>query len=107
MTSPLSYYIDIFPTSGHLEFAAILPSPRCSKCFTLLLSAGITPEASIRYKDEANLLEAARDPGAVYTGEILPVKMRWNLDSISRFSFFGEIATMFKTLLAVLEKEYA
>lgn len=74
---------------------------------TLLLPAGITSEASIRYKDEAKLLAAAGDPDAVYLETILPEKMRWNLDSISRFSFFGEIATMFRTLLAVLGKEYA
>lgn len=32
---------------------------------TLLLPAGITSEASIRYKDEAELLEAAADPDTI------------------------------------------
>lgn len=73
---------------------------------TLLLPAGITSEASIRYKDEAALLEAAADTDTVYMQRILPEKMRWNLDSLARFSFCGEIATMFRTLLAVLGRKY-
>lgn len=73
---------------------------------TLLLPAGITSEASIRYKDEATLLDIADDVDRVYIEEVLPGKMRYNLDSIRRFSFFGDIATMFRTVFAVLGKEY-
>ena len=73
---------------------------------TLLLPAGITSEASIRYKDEAELLEAAADPDKVYVEEIVPQKMKYNLKSIKEFSFFGDIATMFRTVFAVLGKEY-
>ena len=74
---------------------------------TLLLPAGITSEASIRYKDEAALLEHAVDVDRVYMEDVLPGKMKYNLDSIRRFSFWGEIATMIRTVLAVLGKEYA
>ena len=73
---------------------------------TLLLPAGITSEASIRYKDEAELLEAAADPDRVYVEEIVPQKMKYNLQSIMEFSFIGEIKTMFRTVFAVLGKEY-
>lgn len=73
---------------------------------TLLLPAGITSEASIRYKDEAELLEAATDPDKVYIEEIVPHKMKYNLQSIEKFSFWGDIATMFRTVFAVLGKEY-
>lgn len=73
---------------------------------TLLLPAGITSEASIRYKDEAELLNAADDVDRVYIQEVLPGKMKYNLQSIRHFSFLGEIATMFRTVLAVLGKEY-
>ena len=99
--------------SGNMSFVGTRPEAvqyveayRPEYRATLLLPAGITSEASIRYKDEARLLEATGDPDAVYMEKVLPEKMRWNLDSISRFSFFGEIATMFRTLLAVLGKEY-
>lgn len=74
---------------------------------TLLLPAGITSEASIRYKDEAALLESAEDTDKVYMETILPAKMRWNLDSLASFTCLREIATMFRTLLAVLGREYA
>ena len=73
---------------------------------TLLLPAGITSEASIRYKDEYKLLSEADDIDRVYMEEVLPNKMKWNLESIMDFSIFGEIATLFRTVLAVLGKEY-
>ena len=74
---------------------------------TLLLPAGITSEASIRYKDEAELLEAADDVDKVYMEEVLPGKMKFNLQSIKEFSFIGEIRTMFRTVFAVLGKDYS
>ena len=73
---------------------------------TLLMPAGITSEASIRYKDEDKLLNAADDVDDVYVNEVLPAKMKWNLESIRRFSFLREILTMFRTVLAVLGKDY-
>ena len=71
---------------------------------TLLLPAGITSEASIRYKDEDKLLNAADDVDNVYLEQVLPEKMKWNLESVKQFRFWGEIATMFRTVFAVLEK---
>ena len=68
---------------------------------TLLMPAGITSEASIRYKDEAKLLNAASDIDAVYVQQVLPEKMKWNLESIKRFRFLREILTMFRTIAAV------
>lgn len=69
---------------------------------TLLLPAGVTSEASIEYKDEAELLDQADNVDSVYINEVLPEKMKYNLDSIKEFSFFKEIATMFRTVFAVL-----
>ena len=69
---------------------------------TLLLPAGVTSEASIQYKDEADLLDQADDVDSVYIDEVLPEKMKYNLNSIKEFSFFNEIATMFRTVFAVL-----
>lgn len=73
---------------------------------TLLMPAGITSEACIRYKDEEKLLHAADDMDDVYLNQVLPAKMVWNLDSIMRFRFLREILTMIRTILAVLGKEY-
>lgn len=73
---------------------------------TLLLPAGITSEASIRYKDEAELLESADDVDRVYIEDVLPGKMKFNLQAIKEFSFMREIATMFRTVFAVLGKDF-
>lgn len=73
---------------------------------TLLLPAGITSEASIRYKGEAELLDAADDVDRVYVEDVLPGKMKYNLASIKDFTFFSEIATMVRTVFAVLGKDY-
>ena len=73
---------------------------------TLLLPAGITSECSIRYKDEDKLLDAADDADKVYVERVLPEKMKWNLKSITEFSFRADIRTMFRTVAAVLGKEY-
>ena len=73
---------------------------------TLLMPAGITSEASIRYKDEDQLLDAADDVDKVYLNEVLPAKMEWNLESIRDFSFFDDLRTMVRTVLAVAGKEY-
>ena len=73
---------------------------------TLLLPAGVTSDASIYYKSEAELLEKAEDADKIYIEEILPTKMYYNLKSIEKFSFFGDIGIMFKTVFAVLGKEY-
>ena len=70
---------------------------------TLLLPAGITSEASIRYKDEADLLSVADDVDQVYIEKVLPKKMKYNLESIEKFSFIKELILMFKTILAVVK----
>lgn len=73
---------------------------------TLLLPAGITSEASIAYKDEAKLLDglAPEEVDKVYMVKVLAAKMQWNLRSIKKFSFLGELGTMFKTVGAVSKK---
>lgn len=71
---------------------------------TLLLPAGITSEASIRYKDESELLNRIGDVDKIYLEEVLPQKMRYNLRSIQKFSFLNDIFVMSKTIIAVLKK---
>ena len=69
---------------------------------TLLLPAGVTSEASIRYKDEDELLKDAVDVDEVDIQKILPEKMRWNLRAIRRFSLPGELSTMVRTVFHVM-----
>jgi len=99
--------------NGDMSFVGTRPEvPKYVKKYTkemratLLLPAGITSEASIRYKDEAELLDAAEDVDQVYVKKVLPGKMKYNLESIRKFSFVGELITMVRTVLAVLGKDY-
>ena len=68
---------------------------------TLLLPAGVTSLASIKFKDEAELLEKADDVDKAYIEEILPQKMKYNLEYIENFSFSGDIKLIFKTVAEV------
>ena len=105
----LCQLIDIF--RGTMTFVGTRPEvPKYVAAYTpemmatLLLPAGVTSEASILYKDEAELLDAADDVDAVYIRDVLPGKMKYNLDALKNFSFFSDIATMFQTVFAVLGK---
>ena len=107
----LCQLIDVF--RGTMTFVGTRPEvPKYVAAYTpemlatLLLPAGVTSEASILYKDEADLLDAADDVDKVYIEQVLPGKMRYNLQSIRDFSFFGDIKTMFRTVFAVLGKDY-
>ena len=70
---------------------------------TLLLPAGVTSLASIYYKDEAKLLDKSDTPDKTYIEEVLPGKMKYNLQSIREFNFFEDIKTMLKTVVAVIK----
>ena len=70
---------------------------------TLLLPAGVTSLASIYYKDEAELLEKSENPDKTYIEEILPEKMKYNLQSIEKFNFIEDIKIMLMTALAVIK----
>ena len=107
----LCQLIDVF--RGTMTFVGTRPEvPKYVAAYTpemlatLLLPAGVTSEASILYKDEAALLDAAEDVDKAYIEQVLPGKMKYNLRAIYQFSFFGDIKTMFRTVFAVLGKDY-
>lgn len=107
----LSQLIDVL--RGTMTFVGTRPEvPKYTEQYTpemmatLLLPAGVTSLASIYYKDEAELLDAAEDTDKVYVEDVLPAKMYYNLKAIEGFSFFGDIKVMFMTAFAMLGKEY-
>ena len=107
----LCQLIDVF--RGTMTFVGTRPEvPKYVASYTsemmatLLLPAGVTSEASIYYKDEAELLDAAEDPDRVYVEDVLPGKMYYNLKAIKQFGFWHDIGVMFMTVFAVLGKEY-
>lgn len=74
---------------------------------TLLLPAGITSPASIEYKDEDEVIEKFKGTGRsiddIYIEEVLPDKMKYNLDYIKNFSIVNDIKIMIQTALAVIK----
>lgn len=54
---------------------------------TLLLPAGLTSRTSIAYKDEDKILAGAADPDGAYVNEVLPAKMKYNLEALKKFGF--------------------
>ncbi len=98
---------------GEMSFVGTRPEVmKYVKCYTpemratLLLPAGITSEASIRYKDESQLLNTADCVDKVYVEQVLPKKMEWNLESIRRFRLLEEVLTMFRTVGAVMGEKH-
>ncbi len=94
---------------GDMSFVGTRPeSTHYVKCYTpemyatLLLPAGVPSEPSIRYKDEAELLDQADNVDEVYVKEVLPGKMKYNLEEIRKFSWWREIGTMVRTVVAVV-----
>lgn len=95
--------------SGDMSFVGTRPEvPRYVEAYsdemraTLLLPAGVTSKASIEYKDEERLLSAGTDVDATYIHEVLPGKMKYNLDYLKTFSFGKDILLMVQTVLAVI-----
>ena len=98
--------------SGKMSFVGTRPEvPRFVERYTpemmatLLMPAGITSLASIRFKDEDAMIGAVSDPDEVdriYVEEILPKKMRYNLRYISRFGFRRDVYLMFSTVRSMI-----
>lgn len=107
------YRIDEFPQlfnvlSGDMSFVGTRPEvPKYVKAYTdemyatLLLPAGITSEASIRYKDENLKLSCADDVDEAYVKTILPDKLTCNLNELKQFSIYNDALQLLRTIVAV------
>lgn len=65
---------------------------------------GITDAASIRYRNENELLEQADDPDRYYTEVIMPDKLRLNLDYVAHHSLLTDLRLIFRTLWSVVSE---
>lgn len=68
---------------------------------TLLIRPGVTGYASIRFKDENELLGEEDDPERAYVEKILPIKMGLDLNYVEELSVITDIKTMLETVKAV------
>ena len=103
----LPQLIDIW--QGNMSFVGTRPEvPRYVEAYTgemmatLLLPAGVTSDASIRFKDEENLLSEAGNVDEAYIKKVLPQKMAINLQSLKNFSIYNDIKIMLVTVKAVI-----
>ncbi|MCX4290768.1 MAG: sugar transferase [Odoribacter sp.] len=65
---------------------------------------GITDMASIRYRNENELLAEAEDPEAYYIRKIMPDKLKINLEYVAKHSFWLDMKLIFKTITEVVTK---
>lgn len=75
---------------------------------TLLLPAGLTSRTSIAYKDEDKLLGEAVDEEStdnIYINEVLPAKMRYNLESMKHFGVQADASVLWDTFTSVVGSE--
>ena len=65
---------------------------------------GITDPASIKYRNENELLEAAEDPEKYYIETIMQEKIKLYLEYVEKSSFFYDIKIIFKTFWTIIKE---
>ena len=74
---------------------------------TLLMPAGVTSIASIKYKNEDEIIgkyiEQGEDIDDIYVNRVLPEKMKYNVDYVKKFTIFQDILLCVQTVNEVLK----
>ena len=70
----------------------------------LSVRPGITDLASIRYRNENELLEQADDPDQYYEQVIMQDKLRINLEYVANHSFLNDIKLIFRTFWEIIAR---
>ena len=65
---------------------------------------GITDPASIKFRNENELMEKAEDPEKYYIEVIMQEKIRLYLEYVEKHSFFYDIALIFKTFWVIVKE---
>ena len=100
----LQQLINVF--KGEMSLVGPRPEvPRYVKLYNekqrkvLAVKPGITDLASIRYRDENELLGEAENPDEFYINTIMPDKLALNLEYINKNNIFLDIYIIFKTII--------
>lgn len=64
---------------------------------------GITDYASIKYRDENELLENVENPDDYYVRVIMPDKLAINLEYVSKHNLWMDLQIVWQTIIAVLK----
>lgn len=110
------YKLDEFPQLINVfigDMSLVGPRPEVRKYVDLYTSEqmhvldvrpGITDMASIRYRNENELLEKAEDPDKYYVEVVMQDKLRINLEYVAQHSFWFDIKLIFKTFWAIVSE---
>ncbi|MHC5201494.1 sugar transferase [Myroides sp. LJL119] len=117
----IGYYIrkfklDEFPQLLNVfvgEMSIVGPRPEVRK-YVLMYSKeqlkvlsvrpGITDNASIKYRNENDILETANDPEKMYVDVIMPDKLKFNLEYVNNQTIINDIKIIFLTFKEILRK---
>ena len=89
------------------EMSLVGPRPEVQKYVDLYtedqrrvleLKPGITDLASVKYRRESELLAASPDPDRTYVEEIMPEKIRLNLEYAAKATLWGDFRVIMLTL---------
>lgn len=106
------YKIDELPQLFNVfkgDMSLVGPRPEVRKYVALynseqmrVLSArpGITDPASIKYRNENDLLAQADDPERFYVEKIMPDKLKINLEYMDNRTFFKDLSVIFRTVFS-------
>lgn len=110
------YKLDEFPQLINVfvgDMSVVGPRPEVRKYVdlyneeqlrVLTVRPGITDIASIKYRNENELLEISEDPDRTYIEEIMPDKLKYNLEYIDKASFTYDIKLIFVTFKEIITK---
>lgn len=70
----------------------------------LSVRPGITSLASIRYRNENDILAAAPDPDRCYIEQVMPDKLAIDLEYVDRATFWNDIKLIFSTFREIIVK---
>lgn len=110
------YKIDEFPQlinilKGDMSFVGPRPELRYYVNFyneddmkIFVVRPGITGLASLKYRNEVELLKAANDPENFFIKTIIPDKLKYNKEYIKRRNFFFDLKLIFITIIKVITK---
>ena len=70
---------------------------------TLLLPAGVTSLASLKYRDEDEIISQETDRGKTidqaYIEDVLPEKMKFNLEYLNNFNILKDVNLCVRTVI--------